>query len=84
MSSENKSKLEYTKERAAIEASKYLPTAKDKVVVVMPFEAAWIDPTEEGMESIRDFASTRGGSVFEFSVEKQKIAYSVEKQKAIA
>lgn len=64
---------ERKKELALKEAQKHMigdNAAKDKVVVVMPFEAAWIDPTEEAMESIRDFAADKKGSVYEFPVSK--------------
>jgi hypothetical protein len=64
---------ELRKELALAEASKYfqgINTAKEKVVVVMPFEAAWLDPSEEAMESINDFAADRKGSVHVFEVPK--------------
>ena len=59
------------KELALAEATKYFTgekAAKVKVVVVMPFEAAWIDPTDEAMDAINDFAADRKGSVHTFAV----------------
>jgi hypothetical protein len=64
---------ELRKELAFSEAQKHMrgeKAAKDKVVVVMPFEAAWIDPTEDAMDSINDFAADRKGSVHVFTVPK--------------
>ncbi|CAB4126752.1 hypothetical protein UFOVP87_12 [uncultured Caudovirales phage] len=64
---------ELRKELALAEASKYFQgvnAAKNKVVVVMPFEAAWVDPTDEAMDAINDFAADRKGSVHEFKVPK--------------
>ena len=59
---------EYKKELALAEAKKYFFTAKERVVVVMPFEAAWLDPSDEAMDAINDFASERLGSVHVFAV----------------
>ena len=60
------------KELAQLEANKYLSLATDKVIIVMPFEAAWIDPSEDTMLSISDFAADRQASVHTFMVEKEK------------
>ena len=60
------------KELAQLEANKYLPTATDKVVIVMPMEAAWIDPSDETVSAISDFAADRQGSVHTFMVEKKE------------
>lgn len=65
---------ELRKELALEEAKKFFQgvnAAKDKVVVVMPFQAAWLDPTEEAMEAINEFAADRKGSVHVFDVPKQ-------------
>ena len=61
---------EYRKELAFTEAQKHMKNAKEKVVIVMPFEAAWIDPTDEAMDEINDFAADRKGSVHTFLVPK--------------
>lgn len=64
---------ELKKQLAFEEAKKHMvgdKAAKQKVVVVMPFQAAWVDPTDEGMEAINDFAADRKGSVYTFEVAK--------------
>ena len=70
------------KEIAFNEAQKYFVgenAAKIKVVVVMPFEAAWLDPTDEAMDSINDFAADRKGSVHIFSVPTIKETKTLKK-----
>lgn len=62
---------EYRKELALAEAQKHMKSAIEKVVIVMPFEAAWVDPTEEAMDEINDFAADRKGSVHTFLVPKK-------------
>lgn len=63
---------ELRKELALAEAKKQMTKgidpAKERVAVVMPFEAAWIDPSDTDLESINDFAADRKGSVHVFYV----------------
>ena len=72
---------ETRKALALAEAQKHMigvNPAKEKVVVVMPFEAAWVDPTDEAMDSINEFAADRKGSVHTFLVPKVKETKEIE------
>lgn len=69
-------KPEEKKAIAFEEAKKFLPDAKEEVLVVYPFMSAWVDPTEEAKEAIQNWASSKnisgGFSMFSFKVEKAK------------
>lgn len=75
---------ELRKELAAKEAAKHLHKAKEKVVVVMPFQSAWIDPTEEGMEAIQNWAASKqisvGYTIHEFKVAKAEKQAKADKE----
>lgn len=77
---------EVRKELAAKEAALHLDKAKERVVVVMPFQSAWIDPTEEGMEAIQNWAASKqisvGYTIHEFKVAKaEKPAKAAKEEK---